>query len=267
MLILRKEKCRACQFLLLFLLTSLIVRAEDKKPAERRIEYDSETSLSLVLVKGNNNNLSYSLDTEQNLDILKNRVSLRGRFISSRSNGAKTAEIYYGHLKYDRRIGSWAYLLGFTRYERNQLAGYNYRLALSFGAGATWIKRPRTTFLSELALGWNNENTTKRLKLDNVGSNPVPWTKTLGASFPASILNSRLTYRITSSSETVFRETLFINLDNANDYRLNTYVSLSASISPQLALKTSIELIYEHLPVPGFKTSDTYLLSSVVIRI
>jgi len=128
--------------------------------------------------------------------VKKNRISLAGRFIHSRSDGVKTAEIYYAHVKFNRRIGTRAYLLGYTSYDQNKLAGYNFRVALSFGGGLTWIKRERTTFLTELAFGLNNEENTK-----------------------------------------------------------------------QVALKTSLELIYDNDPVPGFKHTDTYLLSSLVIKI
>ncbi len=82
------------------------------------MKYKSETSLSLVLVNGNNHSLSYSLDTEQNLEILKNKISIAGIFIHSRSEGEKTAEGYYGHLKYDRSIGAREHLLGFMSYEQ-----------------------------------------------------------------------------------------------------------------------------------------------------
>ena len=65
----------------------------------------------------------------------------------------------------------------------------------------------------------------------------------------------------------MLRITAFFNLENTRAYRMNNYVSLSAAISPQLALKTSIELIYDNDPVPGFKHTDAYLLSSLVIKI
>lgn len=124
-------------FCFVFLTAAGGLQAQDDPASDRskKLKYHSETSLSLVLVKGNNNSLSYSLDTEQNLEFLKNKISMAGKFISSRSNGEKTAEVYYGHLKYDRSIGTRAHLLGFMRYEQNKLAGYNFRIALSFGGG------------------------------------------------------------------------------------------------------------------------------------
>jgi hypothetical protein len=54
---------------------------------------------------------------------------------------------------------------------------------------------------------------------------------------------------------------------NRSDYRLSTYTAISAAFSPQLALKTSLELIYENITVTGIKNTDIYLLSSLVIKI
>lgn len=231
----------------------------------RNLVYSSETSLSLVQVKGNNNSLSYSVDTTHELQIYKNLIEWRGRMIHSRSDGEKTAEVYHTHLKYDRRIGR-AHLLGFTRYERNVLAGYDYRVAMSLGGGVTWMQRERTVLLSELAFGWNNEKSKRLPNLSQVTPGNL-WKNTISTSFPSSILINRLSFRFSKSSEVILRSTVFANLDSWDAFRLNNYASVSAAISPKLALKTSIELIYENVPVPGFKHTDTYLLSSLVIRI
>jgi len=250
----------------IFLIPPLFGAEEAADPPPPKLKYASETSFSLVLVKGNNDSLSYSFDTNQNFDLMKNRISLAGRFIHARSDGKKTAEIYYAHLKYDRKLGARAYLLGYTSYDQNRLAGYNFRVALSFGGGMTWVKQERTTFLTELAFGWNNEESTKSVSLDNVsGGNLLQ--KTITSSFPSSILNNRLTCRVSKASEVVLRITVFLNLEDSRSYRMNNYASLSAAISPQLALKTSVELIYDNDPVPGFKHTDAYLLSSLVIKI
>jgi len=117
-----------------------------------------------------------------------------------------------------------------------------------------------------LAFGWNNEENTKSVNLDNVSDRNL-LQKTMTSSFPTSILNNRLTCRVSKTAEVVLRITTFLNLEDARSYRMNNYASLSAAISPQLALKTSVEIIYDDDPVPGFKHTDAYLLSSLVIKI
>ena len=236
----------------------------DKK--EKKLKYSSETSFSMVLLKGNNKNISYSFDTKQNLALRKNKLEFKGRFINAKSNGIKTSEIYYSHIKYDHQIKSFAYLLGFVRYERNKLAGYNYRLALSGGGGATWLKNKKAVLSSEIALGWNNEENINQVIMNNINGSSSVWERTIKASFFSSIITNKLDLTLSKTARCSFQETIFINLEESNDYRMNSFASIYAAITPSLALKTSIEVIYSHQPVPGFKNTDSFILTSVVIK-
>ncbi|MEA2006173.1 MAG: DUF481 domain-containing protein [Acidobacteriota bacterium] len=53
----------------------------------------------------------------------------------------------------------------------------------------------------------------------------------------------------------------------SKDHQTNSFASLSASINRHFGLNTSIQVIYERKPVPGYKHKDFYLLSSFVIKI
>jgi len=249
---------------LFFLNTSILAEEEEEK---KPVQYNSETSLSLVLVRGNNQNFSFSFDTEQELKIKKyNRVEYKGRFINATSNGEKKTEIYYSHLKYDRKIKPRAYLLGFLRYERNKLAGYNYRMALSLGGGGTWIKTDIIDLSTELAFGWNNENNTTRVQVDLNNSSSI-WKETIRSSFISSLFSGKFSYKISENSKIVNQETVFLNTQELEDFRVNSISSIYSSINSQLALKTSIQIIYQNLPVEGYKNTDMFFLSSLVIKI
>ncbi len=255
-------------FLLSIIMINLGVFAEvEGEKREKKFKYSSETGFSMVLVKGNNKNISYSFDTKQNLALRKNKLEFKGRFIKAKSNGIKTSEIYYSHIKYDHHIKSFAYLLGFARYERNELAGYNYRLALSGGGGATWLKNKKMILSSEVAFGWNNEENSNQVTMNNVNSTSSVWEKTTKASFLSSIIINKLEITLSKTARCSFQETIFINLEESNDYRMNSFASIYAAITPSLALKTSIEIIYSHQPVPGFKNTDSFLLTSLVIKL
>jgi len=241
--------------------------AQGKKPeSEKNVKYASTTSLSLVLARGNNKNFSFSLDTDQNLEFHKNRINFKGRFIDSSSNGEKTAEIYYSQLKIDRKIKSRAYLLGFVRYERNKLSGYLFRIALSAGAGISWAKGPKHQLTSELSLGWNNERENQRNAVNGLSSPSQVWEKTLSNSFLASIMTHKWVGQISESAQIVLQETLFWNLEELKDFRLNSYLEISSSINRHLALKTSLQVIYERQPVASYKNADIFLLSSLALK-
>lgn len=248
---------------------NIFIKAEEEtnEEEEKALKYNSETSLSLVVVRGNNQNLSFSFDTEQELEIKKyNKFEYQGKFINAESNGEKKTEVYYSHLKYDRKIRPRSYILGFIRYERNQLAGYNYRLALSFGGGGTWIKTDNINLSTELAVGWNNENNTKRVQV-NLNNASSIWKETINASFISSLFSGKLSYKISESSKIVHEDIVFLNTEEPQDFRVNSVSSIYSSINTQLALKTSVQIVYQNLPVEGYKNTDMYFLSSLVIKI
>lgn len=253
-------------FILLASLIAFPLGAEEESgEKENEKKYYSSTSFSLVLTRGNNRALSFSFDTEQNLRLAKNVLSFKGSIIHSSSDNQKKSEIYYSHFKYDRKISSRAYLLGLVRVERNKLAGYNFRLALSIGAGYVWIQGKKIEVFSEGAFGWSNENSSE--KIIPSGTNDVSITeRTFSTSFLSSIFTGKVVYTISSAAQFVHQETLFLNWKDMSDYRLNSYSSISASISRNFALKTSLQIIYEHKPVLGHKNTDFFFLSSIVIK-
>jgi putative salt-induced outer membrane protein YdiY len=240
---------------------------ENQTDAAKKTQYASSTSFSLVLARGNNKNYSFSVDSEHRLQINRNRFNFRGRFLNSKSDREKTSEIYYSHLKYDRQLGDSPYLLSFVRYERNKLAGYNYRIALSVGGGSTWIKQKTVELSSELAVGWNNENNTRKINLADLTNSSSFWENTLSTSFVSGIMDHKIALRLSENSRLEHQETLFINLEDVSDYRINSYSAISVALNSWLALKTSFQLVYEHQPVEGFKSIDFFLLSSLVIKI
>jgi len=240
-------------FILLISLT-LVMQADEEDEKKQKI-YSSSTSFSLLMTSGNTQELTLGFDTEQNLNFKKNEIQFKSSIIYSQSDGAKESELYYGHLEYRRSLSTRAYLLGLGRFERNVLSGYEYRVAFSAGAGYLWTKSERFELSSEIALGLSTENNLEKDKEAEFRS-----------SFVSSLITCKVKIKISSNSELVMHEIFFINLDNTNDYRLSSLGSLLVSISGYIALKISHQLKYNHQPVPGFKGTDQYLLSSIVLN-
>ncbi len=69
------------------------------------------------------------------------------------------------------------------------------------------------------------------------------------------------------TSKIVHQETIFLNTEELEDFRVNSVSSVYASLNSRLALKTSIQVIYQNLPIEGHKNTDMYFLSSLVINI
>ncbi len=207
------------------------------------------------MTSGNTQELTLGFDTEQNLKIKKNELKSKASIIYSQSEGIRESEIYYGHLEYRRSLSSKAYLLGFGRFERNEMSGFEYRLALTLGAGYFWIKSEKFELSSELTLGWSGEKNIEKIK-----------STELQLSFASCLVSTQVKINISSNSELTYQDIFFFNLENTKDYRLFSLASLSVSISRYIALKISHQLKYSHYPVPGFKSTDQYLLSSLVLN-
>ncbi len=240
--------------LILLISLTLVIQANEGNEKDQKI-YSSSMSFSLLMTSGNTQELTLGFDTEQNLKIKKNELNFKGSIIYSQSDGTRESEIYYGHLEYRRSLSPRAYLVGFGQFERNELSGYEYRLALTVGAGYFWMKSEKFEFSSEIALGLSAENNLEKDKETEFRS-----------SFASSLITSKMKIKISSNSELVMHEIFFVNLENTNDYRLSSLGSLSVSISRYIALKISHQLKYNHQPVPGFKSTDQYLLNSLVLN-
>jgi putative salt-induced outer membrane protein YdiY len=233
-------------------------------PAAKPVDYNSSTSFSFLLTRGNNENINFGFDTDQNLILGRDSLNLKGSLIYAKANGLDQNEIYYAHLKYNHSVNEGAYVLGLARFERDVLAGYPSRYSFSAGGGLTWLKTESLSFLSDIAVGWSSENAAAKVNLSD-GSPAVE--KSTNSSFVSTILTNRFAIKITASSRVVQQEVLFVDLHDVSNYRLNSLSSLSASISRSFALKMSFQVNFDKKPVPGFKSTDMFVMSSLVVSL
>lgn len=236
-------------------LFSLVVciQAEEESKNEKKL-YSSSTSFSLLMTSGNTKDFSLGFDTEQNFELKKNHIQFKGSIIYSESDGSKDTEFYYSHFQYRRVLSPKVYIVGLARFERNVLSGYNYRFALSVGAGYMWKKSEKMELSSEAAFGWSQENNIKKNGDENIS-----------LTFASFLISNRFKISISKTSELSLDEIFFLNLDDTKDYRISSIASISVNISRYLALKISYQIKYSHRPVPGFKSTDQYLISSLVL--
>jgi len=218
--------------------------------------YSSSTSFSLLMISGNTQELTLGFETEQNLEFKKNHIQFKGNIIYSENEDSKDSEVYSSHLQYKRRLSSKAHILGLSQFERNVPSGYKYRFALSGGAGYLWIRSKKIELFSEAICGWSQE---RNIKAAGDGD--------ISLSFVSIQISTQLKLSVSATSELTYQEIFFFNLDNTKDYRISSNASISVNISRYLALKLSYQFKYNHLPVPGFRNTDHYLLSSLVLNL
>jgi len=239
-------------FIVLFLISLAQAAEEDK---EKQKVYTSSTSLSILQASGNTNEFSLGFDTEQNLNFKKSQFNFKGSVIYAESQGTRDTEFYFSQLNYRYSFEPRFYGVASTQLERNVLSGYNYRFSLSAGAGYFWIKAKKLEASSEAALGWSGENNIEKASDSNVSL----------TFFSMSISNS-IKIPLSSNSELNHQNIFFFNLKEGNDFRINSISSVSFSISKIFSIKLSHQLKYNHRPVTGFKNTDQYILSSLVLK-
>jgi len=238
-------------FFTVFFVVSVLKAEETEKKTEK--SYTSSTSFSLLITSGNTRELTFGFDTEQSLGVKKNQFQFKGSVIYGRNDGIKNAEFYYGHLKYKRELTSQIFLLGLSRFEKNVLAGYNHRFSLSAGAGYIWVKKTNVSASSEALLGWSHDS--------NIGQNSAIF------SFMSLLVASSVKVELTPTSHISCQEFFSLNLEDPKDFRISSFISVTADINKSLALKFSYQLFYNHKSIPGFKNMDHYFFSSLVLNL
>lgn len=239
-------------FVFVILLTRVELRAEESESQSQK-PYTSSTSFSFLMTSGNTKKITFGFDTDQSLRFDKNLFQIKGSVIYGRSDGIKDAEFYFGHLKYKRELSSKIFLLGLGRYEKNVLSGYNHRYSFSSGAGYNWITKTKIIATSEVSLGWSHES--------NIGQ-----VSTI-LSFLSLMASSSVKVTISPKSHISCQELFSFNLKDSKDFRISSFISITADISKLFALKFSYKLFYNHKSIPGFQKIDHYFLSSMVVNL
>jgi len=238
--------------IILLIVNLALVAEEDKK---KQKVYTSSTSLSILQTSGNTSEFSFGFDTEQNLIFKKSRLHLKGSVIYAESEGVKDTEFYFSQLNYKYSLKPRFYTIGSAQFERNVLSGYNYRFSLSGGAGYFWIKSIKLEASSEAMFGWSRENNIEKVSDSNVS-----------LTFTTISLSNSVKIPLASNSELNHQNIFFFNLRTREDYRITSISSVFFSISKVFSIKISHQLKYNHNPVPGFKNTDQYILSSLVLK-
>jgi putative salt-induced outer membrane protein YdiY len=167
-----------------------------------------------------------------------------------------TAENYFARARYDRDLRPDFFWFGGAGWERNEFAGFSDRFTVVGGVGNWWWKRADTHFRTDYGLTYTQQ--------DDLIEDPTIDDSFLGLQVSADYRN-----KIGERSE--FQSLLVINenLDETEDLRADWINSLQATLTGRLALKVSLQLLYDNLPaleaVPlvgddGVPTGDVVLV-------
>jgi putative salt-induced outer membrane protein YdiY len=230
-------------------------RGEDEKPGLLGA-WKATAELSYVVTGGNSATSAFSFAgtltrkwTNDALTIKTFALRSSASTITRTAEGTETdytvveqkisrlvAENYLVSALYDHRLSKKAVLQFGLGWDRNRFAGLASRVVLSAGAGYAWVETKRTTFKTDGALTYTLRKYFDLSATSFAGFRGI-------ASFEQKIL------------ETASFASLFIfddNLRRTIDWRYDWTNSITASISKALALKTSLRLLYAHLPADQY---------------
>jgi putative salt-induced outer membrane protein len=172
-------------------------------------------------------------------------------YIYGQTNGIETANQLAVGVRGERAFGSrWGMYLG-VRYYRDPYAGISQRFGEQAGALYHAIIAPKDLLDFEAGLGYTQERTRTAANVDSTNDFP----------------NGRVAvmYKHSWAKKTYFQETgeFLPNLQDSNDYRVNSLTELIAPLSTSVAMRLAYQIAYNNRPVPGFKDADRLLSAGI----
>ncbi|MEZ4416218.1 MAG: DUF481 domain-containing protein [Gemmatimonadota bacterium] len=145
-----------------------------------------------------------------------------------------TAENYFVRSRYDHKLDG-AYLFGGAGWDRNTFAGIQNRYGFVSGAGKAWVDSEERRFKTDLGVTYTIQ--------DDVVADP---------SVEDSFLGLRASYdafrKLTETTAFASVLTMDENLNETSDLRADWVNSLTVAMSQRLALKTSLQLLFDNQP-------------------
>ncbi len=146
-----------------------------------------------------------------------------------------TAENYYMGSRFDRTLGESAFIYGGAGWDRNTFAGIQNRYGFVTGAGRSWFDEDTRRFKTDLGFTYTIQK--------DVVEDPDGDEGFFGLRGSYDYFR-KLTETAGMASVLVVDQ----NLNTTDDFRADWTNSLSVAMSERLALKTSIQLLYDKSP-------------------
>ena len=147
----------------------------------------------------------------------------------------KTAEQFYAEARYNRKIHERLFWFAGARWEANRPAGIDSRSLVFGGVGNIWYDKEKIKFTTDYSVTYTDQQDVVQ----------VPG---VDRSFAGARFTSLYDHKLTKTTTFTNEFTLDADLEETSNYRGNMINSVSVSISEKLALKASLQWLYENDP-------------------
>lgn len=165
----------------------------------------------------------------------RTRAVVSGPAIQESSTTELTAENYFFNGRCDRKITDRLFWYTGAGWDRNRFAGIQNRYSGAGGVGNIWIEEDRVKFRTDYALSYT--------KQENVVDAPGGDDSFLGMRVSGKYLH-KLGANATYGNDLIVDG----NLDETSDYRADMTNWVAVTMSARLALKVSLQWLYDHEP-------------------
>jgi putative salt-induced outer membrane protein YdiY len=178
-----------------------------------------------------------------------NQVDQMFSVVYGTSQNKVQTSLWTADLRDEYKFTSHVGLYALGEFDRNTFAGIDRRLEEGIGAAITAID-------------------THRNHLEfSFGSSYIEQQAVSDSTNHSAALHTSVLYKYSFKKEAYVQEFLegIPDLQNHEDYRVNSQTDVVAPLSKHLALKLGYAVRYANLPPPGFKTTDRLLTSDLQV--
>lgn len=155
-----------------------------------------------------------------------------GYVVDRRENKRTTAEYLLLHTRYDQKYTERMFWFAGAGWDRNRFAGIENRAVVEGGVGHIWVDREAMKFRTAYALTYTDQEDTSGVDDSFVGARvSADYFNQLGA-------HAGYTSQLTLDSD----------LEESSNFRADWTNALSVALSKRLALKVSLQWLYDNEP-------------------
>jgi putative salt-induced outer membrane protein len=219
-------------------------QAEDK-PTEFSL------GLSYLATSGNSSSTTGGLDLSYKHTFDPWSIAVTGSYLRAESSGTETANRMGLGIRGDRTLSDRWKVFVEGSWLRDTFAGIDARYLLGAGVSYQAVKTDLQDLSFDLGVGWTSDHPV------DAGTD----------SYASGLLGLSYTLKISPTAKLTEKLLWVPDLQDSQNWRVASDTGLESAIAAKLALKLDFQYLFDNVPVPGFKKTDTKTAVSLVVRL